>query len=253
MLNYDHFYHKGVTNIVTAFGSFFTEIYVKRSTGDGNEYQEIKIPISYSPKQRTIQRIMQKPNIDDRVAQITLPRMSFEMVALNYDSDRKINPSSQTRTQSSNGNLMNVMKSATPYNLRFNLYIYTKNQDDALQIVEQILPFFNPDQNITINPVPSMNVKEDVSIVLDNVSYEDDYEGDFETRRAIIWTLAFTVKMNFYGPITKSGVIKHVNVNMGNDTATPVTHQLTYDAKVDPINAGINDLHTIIEEFSYGG
>ena len=253
MLNYDHFYHNCTRNIITVFGALFTEIYVKRSTGDKHEYQEVKVPIAYSPKQRTLNMIMQKPNKDDREAQVTLPRMGFEIVALNYDPDRKINPSSMTKVSVNNSSYVNIMRSATPYNFHINLYIYTKNQDDALQIVEQIFPFFNPDMNVTINPVPSMGVSEDVPIILDSVSYEDDYEGDIDTRRAIVWTLSFTVKMNFYGPITKSGVIKKVNVNMGNDSTTPATHQLDYSAKVNPLTAGKNDVHTIVEEFLYGG
>ena len=144
------------------------------------------------------------------------------------------------------------MHSPTPYNIAVNLYIYAKNQDDALQIVEQIFPFFNPDLNVTINPVPEMGVKEDIPIILDSVSYEDDYEGDLETRRAIIWTLSFTVKMNFYGPITRGGLIKKVNINMDRTEDQPPNPFVRYEGKVDPLTSKINDPYTILERFIHG-
>ena len=130
-------------------------------------------------------------------------------------------------------------------------YVYAKNQEDALQIVEQILPFFNPDLNVTINTVPEMAVSDDIPIILDSVSYEDDYEGDLETRRAIIWTLSFTVKMNFYGPITRGGLIKKVNINMSN-TEDTINRFLRYEGEVDPPTAGIGDDYTFIERFITG-
>ena len=257
MLNHDHFYHGCLKNIITIFGAIFSEIHIKRSTGTGNEYQEIKVPLTYAPKQRAIVRIKQNPNIDDRQAQITLPRMAFEIVSLNYDAARKINTASITRQKNTNTNFVKQIYSPTPYDVHVNLYAYAKNQEDALQMVEQIFPFFNPDLNVSINVIPEMNVVEDIPIILDSVSYEDDYEGDLETRRAIIWTLSFTVKMNFYGPITTSGVIKKVNINVS-DNETDFLRKsdatlLAYNAKVDPLTADVTDVHTIQETFTYGG
>jgi hypothetical protein len=258
MLNYDYFHHGCTRNIITIFGALFSEIYIKRhiDTGDDkSEYQEIKIPITYSPKQRTLTKILQKPNIDDRETQITLPRMSFEIVSLSYDPARKINPSSVSKKMlddQGNTSYASQMHSPTPYNIHLNLYAYAKNQTDALQIVEQIFPFFNPDLNVTINTIPVMGVKEDIPIVLDAVSYEDDYEGDQETRRAIIWTLSFTAKMNYYGPITKTGVIKRVNVNVGDDETRPEKTALKYRANVSPLDASITDPYVVVEEFLYG-
>lgn len=251
MLNQPYFYHGAIKNIITIFGAIFSDIYVKRHTGDGGEYQQIKIPLSYAPKQRALVRIAQNPNLDIRQAQITLPRMAFEIVSVNYDAARKISPNSISK----NCSTASYMNGPTPYNINVNLYIYTKNQDDALQIVEQIFPFFNPDLNISINSIPEMNVKEDIPVILDSVSYEDDYEGDLETRRAIIWTLSFTIKMNFYGPIkSPNGIIKKVNINMSdtqpNDSGENSTF-VKYTARVDPITAGPSDVHTIVEEFLY--
>lgn len=256
MLNQSYFYHGCLKNVITIFGAIFSEIYIKRKTGDGHEFQEIKVPLSYAPKQRALVRIKQNPNIDTRQAQVTLPRMAFEIVSLNYDGARKINISSINRNMASdqpNNNFASQMNSPTPYDVKINLYAYAKNQDDALQIVEQIFPFFNPDLNITINTIPSMNVVEDIPIILDSVSYEDDYEGDLETRRAIIWTLSFTAKMNFYGPITTSGVIKKVNISVSQDEdVVPENPLLRYTAKIEPEDAGINDTHSIVERFLYG-
>jgi hypothetical protein len=173
---------------------------------------------------------------------------------MNYDSARKININSIRRTMTDdqpNNNFAYQMNSPTPYNIHINLYLYAKNQDDALQMVEQIFPFFNPDLNITINAIPEMNVVEDIPIILDSVSYEDDYEGDLETRRAIIWTLSFTAKMNFYGPITTSGLIKKVNIAVSRDEdSNPF---LRHNTAVDPLDATINDTFNIVETFLYDG
>lgn len=256
MLNHNYFYHGGMKNIITIFGAMFSDISIKRQNSEGGEYQEIKVPLSYSPKQRTISRIKQNPNIDTRQAQVTLPRLSFEIVSMNYDSSRKINTNSVSRNMTPNqpnNNFAYQLNSPTPYDVHINLYAYAKNQDDALQIVEQIFPFFNPDLNVTINSIKEMNVVEDIPIILDSVSYEDDYEGEIETRRAIIWTLSFTAKMNFYGPITTSGIIKKVNISVSRNESTMSDGSMTkYTAEVTPSTATINDTFAIVEEFSYG-
>ena len=144
------------------------------------------------------------------------------------------------------------MNSPTPYDVHINLYAYAKNQDDALQIVEQIFPFFNQDLNVTINAVPEMNFVENIPIILDSVSYEDDYEGNMETRRAIIWTLSFTAKMNFYGPITSNGIVKSVHISVSRDESQQNNNLLKYNAEIDPKNATINDSYTVVEQFLYG-
>ena len=253
MLNYPHYYRGCTKNIIAMFGVIFGNIHIKRATGDGNEFQEIKVPLSYAPKQRAYIRTTQQPDIDSRPVQVVLPRMSYEIVALNYDGSRRLNTNSNFTVYGQNSRATS-MHSATPYNINVNLYIYTKNQDDALQIVEQIFPFFNPDFNITINSIPDMGIKEDIPVILDSVSYEDDYEGDLETRRAIIWTLGFTVCMNYYGPMSSNGVIKRVTINMSDiENENPDEFIFQYRAVVDPITANENDPHTIVESFLYGG
>lgn len=255
MLNHNYFYHSCIKNVITIFGAIFSDIYIKRSTGDGYEFQEIKVPLSYAPKQRALVRLKQNPNIDVKQAEITLPRIAYEIVSMNYDPARKISPASQSRNMESNqpnSNFAYQMNSPTPYDVHINLYAYAKNQDDALQIVEQIFPFFNPDLNVTINAVPEMNFVENIPIILDSVSYEDDYEGNMETRRAIIWTLSFTAKMNFYGPITSNGVVKSVHISVSQDESQQNNSLLKYNAEIDPKNATINDPYTVVEQFLYG-
>lgn len=255
MLNHSHFYHGGVKNIIMMFGAIFSDITIRRAANLGAaDYQEISVPLSYAPKQRAYVRTTQNPVIEERQKQVVLPRISYEIVNFAYDPSRRTNMSSvarSTRTNTeSNKNMVAQLMSPTPYDIKVNLYVYVKNQDDGLQIIEQVLPFFNPDFNVSIRPVPEMqHIVEDVPIILDSVSYEDDYEGDLETRRAIIWTLSFTVKMNFYGPITKAGVIKKVSINVTNEDSPDL---LKYKATVDPISAEINDPHKIVEEFLYG-
>jgi hypothetical protein len=134
------------------------------------------------------------------------------MIALDYDPNRKISPLQQNRTLNSSTSASSQY-APTPYNISVLLYIYVKNQDDGLQIIEQILPYFNPDYNLTLKAIPELDIKNDLPILLTQIQFEDDYEGDMTTRRAIIWTLSFTMKLNFYGPVSKQGIINRVVAN----------------------------------------
>jgi hypothetical protein len=213
------FYWGTIRKAIIAFGNMFNNINVERRDADGNIVQILKVPLSYSGKSKALARIQQRPNVDDRNVQIIVPRMAFEMSALNYDFNRKISPIQQNRAVNANSNNLNSQYAPTPYNINVQLYVYVKNQDDGLQIVEQILPYFNPDYNLTIKSIPQLNIKNDLPILLDTVSFEDNYEGDFDDRRTIIWTLSFTMKLNFYGPVNKQGVIRKVVASTYSDTA----------------------------------
>jgi hypothetical protein len=206
MLN-QKFYHSTIRKSIIAFGNMFNGIVIDRIGTDGQAEKTIRVPLSYAPRQKFIARIQQQPNADTGLVEVVLPRMAFEMVGLQYDPGRRINVIQQNRSVT-DGYKLNTQYAPTPYNMAVNLYIYSKNQDDALQIVEQILPYFNPDFNLTIKAIPALNLKHDLAIILDNISYEDDFEGELYTRRSILWTLSFTVKLNFFGPITKSGYIR---------------------------------------------
>ena len=211
------FYHETTRKVVVAFGTLFNNIQLVRKDNDGVVTQSMKVPLAYGPRQKFLVRLREDPDLTKQAA-ITLPRFGFEINGLSYDPTRKLNRVQQfKKTKSGNSNKLDTQYMPVPYNLGFELYILSKNSDDALQIVEQILPFFQPDYTLTINDMPDMSVKRDVPIVLNSISYEDDYEGDFATRRAIIYTLDFTAKFYLYGPVTGQSVIKTVQVDQFTD------------------------------------
>ena len=175
----------------------------------------MKVPLAYGPKQKWLRRLDQDPSLDNKVA-ITLPRLGFEIQNLSYDTTRKLNRVQRFRkvkSSADNSGKLDSQYMPVPYNLDVELYVMAKQSDDALQIVEQILPFFQPDYTLTINDMADMGIKRDVPIVLNSISYEDNYQGDFETRRALIYTLDFTAKFYLYGPVTSQSVIKTVQVD----------------------------------------
>jgi hypothetical protein len=245
------FYWGTIRKAIVAFGNMFNNINVERRDADGNIIQILKVPLSYSGKSKALARIQQRPNVDDRQVQIIVPRIAFEMTTLNYDYNRKISPVQQSRAVNSTTTTLDSQYAPTPYNINVQLYVYVKNQDDGLQIIEQILPYFNPDYNLTMKSIPQLNIKNDLPIILDSVSFEDNYDGDFEDRRTIIWTLSFTMKLNFYGPVNKQGIIKKVvastfnNANLSERINVITTTPDPLDAKPGD-NIGFTDT---IEDF----
>jgi len=236
------FYHETIRKIVVAFGTMFNNIQLVRKDNDGNIVQSMKVPLAYGPRQKFLVRLREDPDLTKQVA-ITLPRIGFEIQNLSYDSTRKLNRVQKFRkTKSSKSNALDVQFMPVPYNLEFELYILSKNSDDALQIVEQILPYFQPDYTLTVNDMADMGIKRDVPIVLNSISYEDDYEGDFATRRSLIYTLSFTTKFYLYGPVTSQGVIKTVQVDQYTDMPdkSPVREQ-RYVATPKPTTADADD------------
>lgn len=216
----EKFYHSTVRKAVVAFGNLFNGMYIDRQDGNGNIVQTIKVPLSYAPRQKFLARIESVTDADTKKdIQVILPRMAFDMLSINYDPNRRVSYVQQSRTLEQSGSVANRQFAPSPYNVNMGLYFYVKNQDDGLQILEQILPYFNPDFNLSVNAVPELGIKNDLAILLDSISYEDIYEGDFQTRRSIIWTLNFTLKLNFYGPISKQGIIKRVEVDYFRDRA----------------------------------
>lgn len=236
MLN-QKFYWGTIRKSVVAFGNLFNNILIDRRNGEGQVIQTIKVPLSYAPKQKFLARIDAQPTAADANFEVLLPRMAFEMQGIVYDPGRRISLVQQNRAiNSSSSTTLNTQYAPTPYNISMLLYVYTKNQDDALQIIEQILPYFNPDYNLTLNAVPALNIKNDLPVILDSITYEDQYEGSFTDRRAIIWTLNFTLKLNFYGPVNRQGLIRSTRVNTYSDPALSV-NQTQYTATIDPSTA----------------
>ena len=176
-----YFYHEIIRKTVISFGTLFNDIYIRHEDAAGNDISEMKVPVSYGPRQKFLARIQQQPELN-KATQIDLPRMSFEISSINYDPSRK---SGITQTfKAKDGEKMKKVFMPVPYNLGFELNILNKLQDDGLQILEQILPFFQPGFTLSVDLVKSIGEKRDIPMVLQSITQQDDYEGDFATRRA---------------------------------------------------------------------
>ena len=212
-----YFYHEIMRKTVIAFGTVFNDINVRHQDKTGKDISTVRVPIAYGPRQKFLARLQQQPDLNKAV-QITLPRMSFEMTSIDYDPSRKSGVT-QTFKAQENKKFKKVFM-PVPYNLGFELNVLTKTQDDSLQIVEQILPFFQPGFTLTIDLVKSIGEKRDIPLILQNISFTDDYEGNYETRRALIYTFTFTAKTYMFGPIADStdGLIRKVQLDYYSDT-----------------------------------
>ena len=241
-----YFYHEILRKTIIAFGTLFNDIHIQHDDRSGGTLSETKVPLIYGPKQKFLAKLEQQEELTKATA-ITLPRMSFEMTSMNYDSSRK---ASVTRTfkaidsrDPSNTKAKKVYL-PVPYNVGFELNVMTKLNDDALQIVEQILPFFQPAFNVTIDLVESIGEKRDIPIVLENISFSDEYEGDFSTRRVLMYTFNFNAKTYLFGPVADSteGLIKKVQVDYYADTnVQQAKREMRYTVTPDPITAGPED------------
>lgn len=209
------FYHGLIKKYVTLFGTLFNDVYINvPDDADINEIRTIKVPISYGPREKVLARLTADPNLNRQPA-IVLPRMSFEMGNVSYAPDRKLNTINRRyTTDATSTSKLKYVYNPVPYDITFSLSIMVKNAEDGTRIVEQILPFFTPEWTTTVELIPEMDIIVDVPLILTSIDVQDDYEGDFEKRRAIIWTLSFTMKAYMYGPVRKSGVIKFANTNM---------------------------------------
>lgn len=215
---------------VAVFGTLFNNIYIYRSEA-GTATQQIKVPISYGPKEKTLARLEGDPNLN-RPAAIVLPRMSFEISGVRYAPERKL-PSTYFKSYKDASGAINTQYLPVPYDIDFTLSIMAKNAEDATKIVEQILPFFTPDFTPTVHLVPEMQIKMDVPVILQTVNVDDQYEGNFEQRRAIVWTLQFVMKGYIFGPVrgpqgngAARPVIKIATVNM-RDMANNIMETIT--------------------------
>ena len=211
----NYFYNETIRKTVIAFGTLFNNISVKHKQGD-NTISTIKVPIAYGPIQKFLARAEQQPNFD-RNAAITLPRLSFEIVKYQYDSSRKASPITKfCLVPDSSKNKIKKVFMPVPYDIGFRLSFATKIQDDALQILEQILPSFQPAYNVTMTMIEGHDEKKDIPFTLNNIQFRDEYEGDFSTRRAIVYELDFTAKTYFYNEIptdASGGLIKRVQID----------------------------------------
>ena len=223
---FQYFYHERIRKSVATFGTIFNDIHVQRTASNGAVLNQTKVPLAYAPKDKYLERIRENPSlIDDTKVALKLPRMSFEITSLAYDPER-ILPKNNNYIQAygTSSTESNKIYSPAPYTIFFSLNIYAKLQDDALQIVEQILPYFNPQYTLTLKPLVGFDtIKEDVPITLQSVNFQDDFEGSLEQRRTIIYTLDFGMRVNFHGPIRKSKVIRSTTANIHIDKASLLT------------------------------
>ena len=208
------FYHQTIRKYVALFGTLFNDINIEKKDAGGNVLSRQKVPIAYGPKQKFLTRINQDATLDRQVA-IQLPRLAFEMTGIAYDPIRKLNTiGSLTHKESINGE-RNIKKmfNPSPYILDFSLYAFVENAEDGTQILEQVLPFFTPEFNVSVNILTEMGIKLDIPIVLQGATSEDSYEGEFSARRTIVWTINFMLK-GFIYPDVKSGqsIIKSVEI-----------------------------------------
>ena len=233
-----YFYNEATRNVVVAFGTLFNRVQIAKKDSSGNVTQTMKVPLAYGPKQKWLSRLQEDPNLSKKVA-VTLPRLGFEISGIEYDSARKLNKIIKVKKKV-DGVDYDQLKSGfmpVPYNINFELYVMAKQSDDALQIVEQILPYFQPEYTVTMREVPELDIIRDVPIVLNSINYEDNYEGEFTSRRAIIYTMSFTAKYFLYGPITSTNVIRSVQVDQYTDMPvnSPKREQ-RYTVAPDPAN-----------------
>lgn len=193
-----------------AFGSLFSDIKIERKGPDGIS-QTIAVPIAYAPKEKWIVKIEQDPSLE-QYTYTTLPRLSFEITGFSYDATRKTNRTSYITC--SDGSTMKKTYSPVPYNIDISLYALTKTSEDGLQIVEQITPYFAPELTMSINAIPESNIITDIPIIMNSLDVNDEYDGDFQTRRFITYTMNFTIKAWMFGPVTEAGVINKIFVNL---------------------------------------
>lgn len=262
----NHFYNEAIRKTVVGFGTLFNNIEVQRKNPQDNEMLEVqKVPIAYGPKDKFLARIEQNPSarLGATNEYMRIPRMYFQMTGFNYDAIRKVSPIQKYKTIiADNGNEVRVQYVPVPYNIDFELGVLVKSQDDGLQIIEQILPFFQPNFNITLNFIPEMNEKKDVAIILNSIDLDDSWDGEYEDRRSIIWTLQFTAKSYIYGPSNQSDIIRKVIIyeTVGDSEQSKRNARFTYTPKAleDNNNDGvINTLDDALvmpdDDFGFNG
>jgi|TARA_B100001094_G_scaffold331767_1_gene401236 hypothetical protein len=250
---FEYFYHEILRKVVIGFGTLFNDVTVKTTDASNNVTNSVKVPLAYAPQQKFLARLDQSEDLS-KTTQITLPRMSFEFTGLTYDSSRKVTTTQKILVPSPSGD--GTVRKAfmpVPYNMSFELNIYTKLNDDMLQIVEQILPYFQPQYNLTVELVEEMKEKRDIPIILEGVSMDDQYEGNFESRRALIYTLRFTAKTYLFGPVAKdispkiikkAQVAYYASTTDGDKSNRDVTYSVVPEAVKD-LDAGVITTTTV--------
>ena len=227
-----YFYHEKIRKCVAIFGRMFNDIYVIRKNSSGGGTSQLKVPLSYAPKRKYIERINENNDlVNDTKVALKLPRMSFEITNFAYDTSRQLTKTSHFNTIGTDNTNRKKFFPPVPYTINFQLNVYSKSQDDALQVVEQIVPYFNPQYTLTIKPFPDdyPDFKEDIPIIIQGLAFQDDFEGAMDTRRTIVYSIDFEMKVSFHGPVNTSSIIR------------------TSKADIYDINAGLIDSDNYLE------
>ena len=228
------YYHETIRKYVAVFGTLFNDINIRRTNSAGVVTEQIKVPIAYEAKDKMLLRV-RRGSKSDQSLQISLPRMGFDLNAIIYDPTRKLNTLGQTYAANNATNSTTLLKqyNPVPYNFDFTLSAMVDNSEDGAQIFEQIVPFFTPEFTVSVNLVPSMNIKPDITIILNDVSIEDSYEGDLVVRREIIWTLNFTLKGYIYPDVKSGSVTKSVIVNLRLPSEAGISEYIVLEDSTD--------------------
>ena len=245
---FEYFYNEILRRTIISFGTLFNGITIKQ------ENSTIKVPLAYGPTQKFLARLEQSPDLNKATA-MTLPRMSFEFTGLTYDPARKVTTTQRyTVKDPTDGKETTKVFMPVPYNMQFELAIMCKLNDDALQITEQILPYFQPAYNLSVQLVSGIKEKRDIAVVLENITMQDDYEGDFDKRRVLLYTLRFTAKTYLFGPVSSAtkDIIKKTTVSYlaggskstERDISYSVTPRAIKDYTGDILTTLVNDIGT---------
>ena len=256
MFGVDHFYHERVRKSVAVFGSIFNDAYVIRRSGT-KVLSQMKVPIAYGPQRKFLERIEEMyqtgtRDLENQTA-IRLPRMSFEITNIQYDAARQLPKTNVIKCRGDNPTpgAAHKIYSPVPYIITFELHIYGKQHDDCLQVVEQTLPYFSPQYSVSMKPLPGLSdIIEDVPIILQSVSFTDNYEGALEDRRIIIYTLAFDMKINMWGPLCKTPrpVIETIDIDFFDDWNTPPNYLETQRVEATPHPVDLDSDYSIVTD-----
>jgi hypothetical protein len=249
---FEYFYNEIFRRTIISFGSLFNDIEIKQEDSSGNVNNQFRVPLAYGPTQKFLARITQQPELNKSVS-LSLPRMSFEFIGLTYDPSRKVTQTQKfKKALTSDKTSIQTAYMPVPYNMEFELAIMTKLNDDMLQIIEQILPYFQPAYTMSVNLVESIGEKRDIPVTLESISMNDDYEGDFSTRRALVYTLRFSAKTYLFGPVSSanSDIVKKVSIGYvagSTGTGTP-QRDLTYAVEPRAIKNYTGTVLTTLEQ-----
>lgn len=254
MLNNSYFRHRLLRKYIVAFGNLFNDIMIVRYDQDQNPIQQILVPLSYANKEKFIVREEQNPILEAGNVSVVAPRMAFSITGFMYDGDRKLGNKGFNSIRLADGDF-NTQINPVPYDIMLQLSILVDNHEDGQQIIEQILPFFVPDFTVTVETIPEMKIEHDIPIILNNISSEDNYDTPFQEKRQIIWTLEYTMKAYFYGPVKNRGAIKRTQIDFHLVNEFPVTIPIRENSpravrvkeEVVPPTAAPSDPHEIVK------